>query len=65
MMKNVKIYRRVFLVFLLALSLTSCRLGEILSEADPETEAEVETKEEKYPSGENRVDVEEDDFSPQ
>ena len=64
-MKNVKIFRAVLLVFFLLFTLTSCRLGEILSEADPETEAEVDTIEEKYPDGENRVDVEEDDFSPQ
>lgn len=32
------------LLFCLCLSLSSCRLGEFLSEADPETEAEVSPK---------------------
>lgn len=38
----------VFCIF----STTSCRLGEILSEADPETQAEIE-REESIPENEN------------
>ena len=58
--------RRYITVFtfllLLSISLSSCRLGEFLSEADPETNAEVEPEEKKDPLIENQVDVEEDDF---
>lgn len=34
---------------------TSCRLGEILSEADPDTQAEIE-REESIPQNENLED---------
>ena len=50
------------LLFLFVSSLSSCRLGEFLSEADTETNAELEPEEESGPVIENWVDVEEDDF---
>lgn len=36
---------RTLLLVLVIFSITSCRLGEILSEADPETKSEIEKKE--------------------
>ncbi|MEG9326836.1 hypothetical protein SAMN04488034_102536 [Salinimicrobium catena] len=36
---------KIILLVLVIFSFTSCRLGEILSEADPETKSEIEKKE--------------------
>lgn len=36
---------RTLLLVLVIFSIISCRLGEILSEADPETKSEIEKKE--------------------
>lgn len=43
----------VFLILIFLVS--SCRLGEMLSEADPETQAEIERKE-SIPQNENLED---------
>lgn len=43
---------QVLLIVGLIFSATSCRLGEFLSEADPETQAEIERKE-SIPQNEN------------
>lgn len=40
---------------MMVVNLTSCRLGEILSEADPDTQAEIE-REESIPQNENLED---------
>lgn len=37
--------RKAFLIFLFMNLLVSCRLGETLSEADPDTKAEVDSAE--------------------
>lgn len=42
----------VILLIVLTFSISSCRLGEMLSEADPETQAEIERKE-AIPQNEN------------
>ncbi len=43
---------QTILIIFLIFSASSCRLGEILSEADPETQAEIE-REESIPENEN------------
>ena len=41
-----KLSRQILMLLIFAsLTFTSCRTGEVLSEADPETEAEVEKSE--------------------
>jgi hypothetical protein len=40
-----KLLNPLFWMLFLMLSLSSCRLGEILSEADPETQAEIDKSE--------------------
>lgn len=50
-MKIRRILHTMLCIFLL-FSASSCRLGEILSEADPETQAEIE-REESIPQNEN------------
>ncbi|MFD1079876.1 MULTISPECIES: hypothetical protein [Bacteria] len=37
-------FRRAILLMLFFVLLTSCRLGKIMSEADPDTKTEVETE---------------------
>ncbi|MGB7786552.1 MAG: hypothetical protein WBL27_10660 [Salinimicrobium sp.] len=41
-----KTLRKIFFVFLFLNLMLSCRLGEVMSEADPETNAEYEPGEE-------------------
>lgn len=48
----IKNWFKASVLVLCIFSTTSCRLGEILSEADPETQAEIERKE-SIPENEN------------
>lgn len=43
-MEKKKMIKTILLVMMI-FSVTSCRLGEIMSEADPETKSEIEKKE--------------------
>lgn len=47
-----RIILQTILSLLILFSASSCRLGEILSEADPETQAEID-REESIPQNEN------------
>ena len=49
---RIKNWFKTSVLVLCIFSTTSCRLGEILSEADPETQAEIERKE-SIPENEN------------
>lgn len=50
-MKMRSVLQAIVFIFLF-FSSSSCRLGELLSEADPETQAEIE-REESIPQNEN------------
>ena len=47
-MKN-RIFLKLIMVSLFLSLFSSCRLGEILSEADPDTEAEIDQKSDTIP----------------
>ena len=41
--KDLKVLKLLIMLLLIAVTISSCRLGKHMSEADPETEAEADT----------------------
>jgi hypothetical protein len=43
-MRSINLSRKVVLILMCFLFLSSCRMGKIMSEADPDTKTEVESE---------------------